>query len=212
MTAMNSGNDKNKASDDFYRELDNKRAHSSCCSFPTLAVFLSIVLLFAIGALFFLYYEVTSNKNIFDFKKPKATIGFENKIAELNKNENISLVLSSDDLSNLLNTGFTIQNFVLKDIRTTINPQNVLIYGNLTSPINSKVVITTTAQVKNNELYLEVIKISAGSLNFPKFVAVRWSDQVTELINKKMILLYATYNVKSVNLDIDKMTINGKRK
>lgn len=212
-TAADSENQKDQ--DEFYKDLDEKKAHSSCCSFPTLVIFFVIILVLAIAILFFLYYQITHGGSIFDnSKKATAGIEFSQKINDIKPTETgtFQIILSSDDLSNLLNSGLTAENFVLKDIRTSIGTENIQIYGTLIKPMSSKVVITVVPKVSNGKLALNVSKASFGKLNLTGFIAAKLSKTATNLLNQKMAVLYKNYEVESVSLEIDKMLIMGKLK
>lgn len=212
MSALKLGNEEKEQ--DFYRDLDKKKSHQSCCTCQTLVLFFMGVLVVFFGLIFFVYWQVTHG-GILNFNTPTATIqDFQKKLdnVSLNPNGEIKLNLTSNELNAILTGGISIQNFVLKDIVLSINPDNILIYGSLIKPISSKVVITTIPVVKNEKLSLHITKITAGKMDLPNFLNNRAEDGLNNLLDAKMAPFYQKATVNKVELSQDKIIITANPK
>ncbi len=198
----------------FYQELDEKKAHGSCCTCQTLAILFTVIFFLGLGGVFYLYFQITHGGFTESFNAFLPTTDFASKIKNIQPDTSgeFQIVLTSNDLSNLLNDGFSTQNFILKDIHTSINSSNILIYGTLVKPLSSKVVITAIPVVADGKINLEIKKISAGNLNLPSFIASNLSSSISNLLNQKTALLYKNHQVTKIQLGENQTTIIGRKK
>ena len=204
----------NRDADKFYEELDKSKVHQSCCTCQTLAILFLTILVILGGGLFYIYYQVTREK-VFSFKLPSISLqSFNQKLGNLKSDElgNIQMTLTNEDVSALLSEGLSFQSFILKDIQVQIMPGEMIIYGRLVKPLKSKVVISTVPKPKDGQIEFEVKSITAGNLNFPKFVNVQIAKSLTGLVNAKLAPIYQKFSVQEINLEENKLILKGKAK
>lgn len=211
-------NDKNSSIDEegkFYQELDEKKSRNSCCTCQTLIILFVVILFFAAGGVYYLYRQITHNSLLNNNPKvATSTIDFSKKVDNI-KTDNLNqfqIILTSDDLSNLLNSGYTTSNFILKDIRTSIASSGILIYGTLVKPLSSKITITTTVKVADGKIAIDAEKLTAGNINPPKIFINSVSSGLTGFLDQKMAILYKNYTIEKVELGENKMKVTGKIK
>lgn len=199
--------------EDFYDDLDKTRAHNSCCTFPTLIILFSIILIIAIGGILYLYFQIKSGGL---FTSNKIAISFsdaQNKIKNLKTvNNEAQLTLSNEELAAILDSGLSAENFVLRDLTTSISSENILFYGNLIQPMSSKVVINAVAEISNGKVNFRVSQVTAGNLHLFQFLNKDIESRLNENFTAKMNLFYASYDAVEVKLEQNKMIIKGKKK
>lgn len=201
--------------EDFYKELDKKSLHQSCCTCQTLAIFFVGLLLILSGTIFFLYWQISHGGGLrFNVAQMTTAKDFQKKLTDTKpaKSGEYRLVLSSDELNTVINEGLSVSDFILKDMTLSINPNEILIYGNLIKPLNSKIVMTAVPKAENGKLVLEVTKISAGNVNLPAFFNKKATTSLNDMLNKKMISFYEKATVSSVNLEQNQIILIGKNK
>lgn len=210
-TLSNKGNDEEK----FYDELDDKKAHDSCCTCQTIVILFIIILILGLAIVVYLYFQITRGNLSINPPAISATqANFDTKVKDikLDNSGEFQIILTPDDLNSLLNNGISTSNFALNNISTSINSSNVLIYGTLIKPINSKVAIETTPRVSSFKIVLDVNKITAGSINLPNFLTQSISNSISDSFNQKMEILYKSYIIDKVSLEENKMIITGQKK
>lgn len=209
-------NDQNKESsnDEFYQELDQKKLHQSCCTCHTLVILFGFFLIIVSGSIFYLYWQVTHGGMLRSGNNKSVTIkDFDNKLNNVAVEDNIfTLSLTADELNSVLTKGLSVDDFILKDIVTSINPSEVLIYGNLVKPLNAKVMITCLPTAAGGKIKLQVTKISAGSVNLPAILNRKVSDNITTLLDRKFENFYKKNTVEQVSLNQDTILVSGKIK
>jgi len=213
---MNQG-EKNQSSENehFYRELDEKKSHGSCCTCQTFAIFFIVLFLVLGGITFFLYWEITHGGILAGGPSSNLTAKTtQDKITNLKPNTfgEFSLVLSSEDMTNLLSEGFSKEKLVMKDIYVSINPNDIIVYSTLTQPISSKMAIEVVPKVENGKVNFQVQKISAGKLSVPLFLIPSISKSLSNLVSSKLDGIYTNFEVTKINLTENKMEIDGKIK
>jgi uncharacterized protein YpmS len=196
----------------FYKDLDDKKSSGGCCTCQTIAILFSVILLLAILIIIFLYYQITHGGALFNGTDQNTDISTSIENIKADNSGEFQLSISSNELSALLNDGLTTGNFILKDIHTSINPTNVLIYGTLVKPISSKVVITAVPRAENGKIVMKVTKFSAGKINLPTFLSNYFTTTTSNLLNQKLNLIYVKYSISQVTLNNDQMTIFGHSK
>lgn len=198
----------------FYKEVDEKRSHNSCCTCQTMLIFFVIIFIITIFGVYYFYKQIT-NSNI-KFNLPDITASFDevkNKFSKMDfSGKDISLPVSEEELSVLIKDGFNLESLSLKDLQTTINPESIIIYGDLIKPINSKIAMETIPEIIDNRIYFRVDSIKAGKLNLPKFIADRYAESLSENLAQKISVIYNNFTVEEVILQDKKMLIKGKKK
>lgn len=202
------------SNDKFYKELDEHRAHASCCTCQTMVIFFVFVLLIALTIVFYLFWRFNKEKE--NFSKLPQKISSEILANKFNLSTSdlsqVEIPVSDDDLTKILSTGFSFDNFMLKDIQTFINEKEIIIFGELLSPIKSKLVISAEPKVKDGKIEMEVKSVKSGGVNWPGFLAKTLSGNISGFLNQKIWLIYKTVNVESVVLEEGQMIIKGKIK
>ena len=200
--------------DRFYSEVDEKRSHGSCCTFQSLILFFIITFILIVLGVFAVYKQITNNK--IKFNLPNIAISLDevkNKFSKLDfAGNSIEISLSEEELSALVKDGFNIESMSLKNLQTTIDPKQILIYGDLFRPINSKLVMQATPEIRAGRIYFKVEKIKAVNINLPNFIAKRYSESLSENLANKVNIIYNNFSVEEVILDHKKMLIKGKKK
>lgn len=199
----------------FYQELDEKKSHQSCCTCQSLAVLMFLILLIFGGAVFYLYRQITKEK-IFPANLPSAgsLAGFNQKLKDLKPaaDGQVSVSVSEEELTSLLAEGFSAENVILKDIRFSINEQNILIYGTLIKPISAKVVMTALPRIQDGRVKFDIINTSAGQLSLPAILNRKVSQIVADSLSAKLGLIYQKAEIREVKLNRGKMILTGQLK
>ena len=211
---MNEKNHKQDEEEKFYNELDKKTAHKSCCTCQTFIIFFFIVLVIISGFIFYLYWQITRGGGLQTNINVTTSNDFQAKIEKpsIDQNGQFQLVLTSDDLSSLLSEGFSTENFILKEIKVSINPSKMLIYGTLVKPLSSKVVIIAIPKVEGEKLRFIIENISAGNINLPASVNNSLNNSLSSLFDKKLADFYQKYTVDKVILEENQIYIFGEIK
>lgn len=200
--------------DKFYRELDEKKSHKSCCTCQTFVILFIILFLILGGITFFIYWQITHG-GVFA-KKPNISLTkiSQDKLTNIkpNKSGNIKIVLTSDDLTNLISEGYSSEKVILKDTYVSINKNNIVIYGTLVRPLSSKVSLEVTPKVEDKKISFLINKVTAGKMSIPLFLVPQISNSFSEMLNMKFNSLYEKYEITQINLNENKMEIIGKLK
>lgn len=199
----------------FFGEMDKSKIHQSCCTCQSMAILFGLILIILAGGLFYIYWQITREK-VFAFKLP-TNISLQSFNARLNNLSNISsnnleLTLSNEDMTALLSEGLSFQTFLLKEIQVQILPSQILIYGRLVKPLQSKVVISAIPKTQNGKVIFEVTGVTAGNFNFPKFFNSQISKSLNSLIDAKLAPIYAKFNIEEIRLNENSLTIYGQAK
>lgn len=214
-TATNEAKPEASEEEKFYKELDKKRSFNSCCTCQTLIIFFTVILILSSIGTYYLYYQITHGGVTFN---PPITstksVDFSKQVSNIKTDAkgDFKLVLTSNDLTNLLNSGYSTQNILLKDINTSIGSSNIVIYGTLLKPISSKVTISAVPKVADGKILLDVNKLTAGNINFPEIMSSKISSNLSGFADQKMTQLYKNYIVENITLSHNQMTISGKVK
>lgn len=194
----------------FYQELDKKRAHKSCCTCQTITILFTVLFLVVIGGVYYLYFLATHG-GILNAppKTANSWVDFNTKISTTSPDDAgfATVVLTTEEVNILLSQGLSTGQFVMKDVHTSINPDAMLVYGTLTKPLRSKVVLTIVPTVENGEVKMTVTQASAGKLNLPFF----WLDNISKIMSgvlaEKMSALYKNFEVRTIVLEENQMSI-----
>lgn len=204
-----------RKNDEFYEELDTDKVHASCCSCQTLALLFGFIFVVLIALVIYLYSQFTSDKiQLPLFNNTFSGIDIKNSLANLRPDNSgeVEIDLSEKDLTTVLEGGISVQSFILKDVQTAINPDEIIVYGTLIQPINSKIVLGLVPSVVNGKIVFTVKSLSAGTVKLPDFVLKQIEQNVSDSINSKFTLVYAKINVTDVVLQDHQMQIKGKLK
>lgn len=203
---------KNSA-EDFYDDLDKTRSHDSCCTFQTMLILFFIILFIIAGGIIYLYYQIKSGGLFTSNKVAISLTDAQNKIKNLSAtNSEVQLTFSNEDLAAILGTGLTAENFVLRDLTTSISSENILFYGNLIKPMSSRIVINAYPEVTDGKVAFRVNETSAGNLHLFQFLNKDIESRLNENFTTKMSLFYTSYNAVGVKLESNKLIINGRKK
>lgn len=200
--------------DNFYQDLDRKTSHQSCCTCQTLVFLFAGFAILISGFIFYFYWQITHGGL---FQLPNNQIA---SISELNNklqkpvvnNDQVILTLTDNELNAVLNEGLSINDFVLKDIVLTINPKEILIYGNLIKPLSSKVVLTCVPVVENDKIKLKISNITAGKINLPVYFDQKVADSLNAILDQKMAVFYNQYITEEVGLGQNTIIIKGRKR
>lgn len=199
--------------EDFYDDLDRTRASSSCCTFQTMIILFFVILIISAGGIFYLYFQIKSD-GLFTNQKVVITLSdAQNKIKNLTSiNGEGQLTFSNVELAAVLGTGISAENFVLQDLTASISSENILFYGNLIKPMNSRVVINAIPEISNGKVSFKVSQVSAGNIHLFQFLNKDIESRLNENFTAKMSLFYANYSAVGVKLEQNKLIINGRKK
>jgi hypothetical protein len=208
---------KNPSNDDerFYRELDEKKSHGSCCTCQTFAIFFVVLAVILGGITFYLYWQITHGGILANKSNTNLTAQTtQDKIKNIHPDAfgEFRLVLSSEDMTNLLSEGISVNNLVMKDVYVSINPSSIVTYSTLTKPLSSKMAIELVPKTQSGQVQFTVQKITAGNLTIPSFMVSGLSNNFSNMVNAKFNSLYNDYEITHVNLAENQMEIIGKIK
>jgi hypothetical protein len=199
----------------FFGEMDQKKAHQSCCTCQTMGLLFGLILILTSFGLIYIYWQITRIK-VSSFSLPDTNIiqQVSSKFSDIisQKSQTIEFNINDSELTTTFSSGLSLSSFALKDIQTQIMPGNVLIYGSLFKPLKSKVVISAVPKVKDSKIYLETTGITAGNLNIPKFLYNQINMALNSSLDNKFVLLYQVYNIDEVSSEEGKMVVKGKIK
>lgn len=201
--------------DEFYEDLDHDKVHASCCSCQTLALLFGFIFVILIASVIYLYTQFTSDKiQLPLFNNAFSGIDIKNNLANLRPDNSgqVEIDLSEKDLTKVLEGGISVQSFILKDVQTAINPDEIIVYGTLIEPINSKIVVGLVPTVQNDKIVFAVKSLSAGTVKLPDFILKSIEQNVSDSINSKFSLVYAKMNITDVFLQDHQMVIKGSLK
>lgn len=207
--------DNEKENDKFYSELDQDKVHGSCCTCHTLAMlFIFILLIAGIGS-FFLYKQITSIKvSPLNFNSKISFNDFTNRLdaIKINDSKSNEIALSEEDFNVLLSEGLSVQNFILKDIQTSILASGMVINGGLVKPLSSKVIVDLEPAIVNGKIKFEIKKIQAGTLSIPKFMWSKIETNLNKSFDLKLALIYQKISIEEIVLGDRELIIKGKLK
>jgi uncharacterized protein YpmS len=204
-----------KEDDKFYEELDQDKTHGSCCTCYTLSLlFVFILLTLAVGS-FYLYRQISSEK-IFPLNVNLRTSlqDLTNRFNSLKLDAfNLATVeLSEQDLNAIMSGGFSFQNFILKDVQTSIMQDEIILYGSLIKPLSSKVVIGMKPRVENGKIVFEVQSVQAGKLKIPKFMNLQIENNLNNSMDAKLGIVYEKLLIEDVRVEDRKIIMKGRLK
>lgn len=199
-----------EAKDEFYGELDQKKSHQSCCTCQTLILLFIVLLILLSGVIFFFYYRITRGGILQRGSYGQASISdLTEKLENISKDNNLNLIITSEELNTMLMGGLSVKDLAIKDINLSINTQEILIYGSLIKPLKSKVLISCIPVAENGKIVIRVTKMTAGSVTLPKIFYGRISSNLTALMDQKFEPVYRTFLINQVNLEPNQMVIKG---
>ncbi len=182
---------------DFYRELDQKSAGRSCCSCSTIVVGLVVLVIAGSVSVWYLWRLVgqkdltlsqvsVTRQNVLDFRQ---------KIAQLISRPKDSLdpvrvEITDQELTSVLTASSAIDNLPLgfKNPQVRVTSQQIIIQGEIVSPLKSDLTIGLTPFIKDNRLSLKLTSLKAGDLTVPplvhRAVQARLGGLIEALINQ----------------------------
>lgn len=210
--------EKKSRSEEFYKDLDEVRSHQSCCTCQTMAIFFMFLLALILGTIFFLIWQYNKEKaNLKNIPQKIAGEILSSKFNIVNNSPDgslsqISLPISNDELTKIVASGFSFDNFMIKDLQAQINPKEIIFAGRLTKPFSYKMVITALPKIVDRKIQMDVTSVRTGSINWPGFLAKQLSSNISNFLNQKIWILYQTFNPEEITLQENQMIIKGELK
>lgn len=199
--------------DEFYRELDQKTLHHSCCTTQTMLLSFIIILIVATLGTIYIYSRLKkisfSSKTILSTFQNKDD--FQEKLKLEPDQENFEITITSEELTAITTEGISGKNFLVKNIQVIVEQDKLTIFGTLLKPINSQIKIEALPKVENGKIKFEVQKMTAGSLGIPKFISSKIENALNLAMDENFEILYNTAEVQTIELFDDKMVIGGKK-
>ena len=204
-----------KNDEEFYQELDRDRTHASCCTCQTMFLLFGFLLIISIASIFFLYYQFKHHayQNLFN-SNLKISQTLENITSQFDQfkiNNAGQIVLTEDQLNTLLSTDINFRNFVFKDTITSIDADQIIVYGHLVGA-NSKAVISFVPKAENGKVKFESKSLVIAEIKMPGFMADQIVNNINSSLDTKLKLFYTRFTVVDVKLDNKKMIIDGTTK
>lgn len=198
----------------FYREMDQKKFHRSCCTWQTFLIFFVCLAILAGGVTIYFFYKIKQSGFTINRLYPSnvSKQNFQDKLKISKENPTFSVTVTSAELTSLAGDGIKTLTFEIKDIQIEINSQSLIIYGKLTKPLKSDIKIETAPKVFEGKIYFKVEKISAGKLILPSFLNNEVEKALNNLMAENFATLYENCQVEKVELENDQMIISGKLK
>jgi hypothetical protein len=136
--------------------------------------------------------------------------------AQPDANGNISVTITDAELNEAIQMKQAAaaeagQEQVLQGTMVTFTGGNIVLTGNITSPITAQLTVTFRPYVANGILQFEVVSASIGSLTVPTALLSASEATLNNTLNDAMGNLPANYTLQEVLMGEGTMTINGQR-
>lgn len=211
----------------FYRDIDRQEKKRHCCTCQTMMI--GFAVLFVVGALGigWLFKALTASDLApvrLVTPSQKALEAYQDKISQKTAeallkrqaggNEKVSLTITEEELTSAIASqadALSEGSVSIKDISLAINPDGIEIFGNMVSPLETKINITALPAVKNGHLVLDIKTVKAGKVKLPKIVVGELNNLVEKQINDYVQRGSITY-VDELKLGTEELTITGRMK
>ncbi len=199
--------------DDFYLELDEKTQSSSCCTCQSMTILFIFFLVLSIFTAVWAGKEIKSVNWKFWEKYSIKNIGtIDNKLKELNKNSEIELIFTSNELTSLVKNGISNLYFETKNPKFNVSKDKILLTGELSRPLKSDISIDIIPEVRDEKVNFKITKINASNVTLPSLLNTEVEKVLNNLIDSQFESIYDKYSITSVGLKNDQLIIKGKIK
>lgn len=200
--------------DEFYKDLDEKSAKKSFCSWPLMVAFFVIVLVLALLVVFYFFKTFKNKGSMANLKSGSqavyALVLEKFKIDPVSQ-PTFEIALSSQEIESLL-TEASVAGVKVKNIQVAIDPLGMTISGAMAEKLKSSVKINALPQAKNGKIIMEVTKITVGTLTVPQILYPVTEGSLNSLLDKNFANFYQNYEVEKIELSNDQMTVFGRLK
>lgn len=135
--------------------------------------------------------------------------------AQPDANGNISITLTDAEMNEAIQMKQAAaqagQEQPLQNTMVTFTGGNIVLTGNITTPINAQLSVTFRPYVANGVLQFEVVSASLGSINVPGALLSASEATLNSTLNEAMGSLPAGYTLQEVLMGEGTMTINGRK-
>ena len=136
--------------------------------------------------------------------------------AQPNANGNITITITDAELNEAIQMKQAAaeqagQEQVLQGTAVTFTGGNIVLTGNITSPITAQLTVTFHPYVTNGVLQFEVVSASIGSLSVPAALLSASEATLNSTLNDALGDLAANYTLQEVLMGEGTMTINAHK-
>jgi len=125
--------------------------------------------------------------------------------------EEITVVVSDEELSALLNDGISFDNIVFKDIRSEISLKDITIFGSL-KPFDIDTQMVVLPAIQDGKIIFAVKDIKTKSFLMPDFVVKKLDQNLNGFLNAKLSLFYDKMTIDEIRLGNGQMILKGRAK
>jgi hypothetical protein len=181
--------------DEFYEELD-KHKHRPSFSCTSLVVML---LFFFLSGSYLVYWSITQIRaRVITPKTSISNYSLANAEAKLQNflkgqtaapSQPVVLSLTDEELTSLLVKSEILSQdakYSIKDPSAQISPTSVMLFGALTKPIQSRLVVETIPEINNGQLVLKVQSVKAGKLVVPALLRRGVDNLFNRLVTSRL--------------------------
>lgn len=132
--------------------------------------------------------------------------------AQPDENGNITIVITDDEMNEAIQMKQAAateagQEQVLQGTAVTFTGGNIVLTGNITTPINAQLTVTFRPYVANGSLQFEVVSASLGSINVPTALLSSAEATLNNTLNDAMGNMPANVTLQDVLMSEGTMTI-----
>lgn len=196
----------------FYSDLDKKTEKKSCCSCYTLAILFIIAAIIVVLLALYLLKTFRGKEITPNFSNVNAGELIGNKLNQIKDEPTLKLAISSSELTALLDAGVNSFNLELQEPKVDITDSEIIISGKQKQFFSSTIVINVLPVVKNEKVYLRVIKVKSWNLPMPGMLSAGFEKTLNNILDKRLQDVYDKYKVTDIQLEEGQMTIFGKIK
>lgn len=200
--------------DEFYKDLDEKSAKKSFCSWPLMVAFFVVVLILALVLVFYFFKTFRNRANLTNLKSGSQAVYalvLEKFKIDPASQPTFEIALNSQEIESLL-TEASVAGVKVKNIQVAIDPLGMTISGAMAEKLKSSVKISALPQAKNGKITMEVNKITVGTLTVPQILYPVTESSLNSLLDKNFENFYQNYEVEKIELSNDQMTVFGRLK
>jgi hypothetical protein len=204
-----------KKNNDFYIDVDKERYDTHRTMIFLVILFCVIVIAGSFASVWLvgkLRHQVTNNSlnnnlGLTDLKSQLLSFFPGGNLA----NNDLTVTLTDDQLSSLLNaTDAGSGKQTLQNLIAIINTKDILIKGELTSPISSHITINVSPKISQGKIVLTITRAKLGPLNLPGVLKNSLTPALNKIVSNNLNRDSVYY--ESVKLDNHLITIKGRAK
>lgn len=203
--------------EEFYEDMDQqtRRSSAGCCSCSSCGLIILIIILLLGFAGWFIYsrisVKVEPTTKVYISQQSAET--FKQKIDKAKisttDEEQSAAIVNSEEFSSFLLSGDE-KPFPLKNAQAVILPAKIELYGTLTFPAKTNVIVNLIPYVSEGKIIVKTQNILAGNLVLPQLISKRISSSIEKRIEEKLAKI--DLNISEIMLGDGKMTILGSSK